>query len=644
VRRVPHREAIVRGDARGSLCRSSSATSRSSRATCSGCRSAARSLVAVVLAVRRGLSWRGLPFLLSVGAVAAGLVLVWSQRLRRGRRVRLLSVRREPARRKGPRLQRGRTGRGYTNFLWTVLVAAIAALTRISIPHVALVLDIASYLALVAVVHRLGRRLSPETVRTCPSRRSASRCRRPSRRTPRRDWRRLFAVVWIHAMLLAILAVPAREARRIAGFAASAAVLTRLDHGVFLVAGGVALVARNGGPRTLWKSPAARREVAAFLPARALPRGGARLAALVLRQPAPEHVLCEGGRGVAPGPGRGLRGHLPPRSPRVGLARVLRRVVDRARRRRPPSGSFAPTPRSRCPAWCLYVLKVGGDFMYGRFWLPVVPDAPARFGALRAPLRRSPLVSWPRFAAIFALGAALRGVPLIERRDEVAGIADESSFYRSRPRPARNRSRELPRGHALRIGAPRFAGITPPIATCCIGMVGYYSGLELIDTHGLTTSTSPTRSSGRARASPATRSWPRSGILVKRGVRLARYAPAEEWRTLTQPHLRRKGRHALVRPDLRSRPDASHRDRGAGDRLRRLSKRGSTTTSSSDLPEEGTEAGPPRPGLLRLVLLRVQRRSRTAAAPIAMAADETRPGCPRRLSGTCGTRRRRAPG
>src|SRR5204862_1931218 len=74
----------------------------------------------------------------------------------------------------------------------------------------------------------------------------------------------LFAVVWIHAMLLAILAVPGPRGAAIAGFAASAAVLTRLDHAVFLVAGGVALVARNGGPRTLWESPAARREVAAF--------------------------------------------------------------------------------------------------------------------------------------------------------------------------------------------------------------------------------------------------------------------------------------------------------------------------------------------------------------------------------------------
>src|SRR5436190_10766773 len=121
------------------------------------------SLVAVVLAVRRGLSWRGLPFLLSLVAVAAGLVLVWSQRSVVDDAFVSFRYAANLLDGKGLVYNAGERVEGYTNFLWTVLVAAIAALTRISIPHVALVLDLASYLALVAVVHRLGRRLSPET-------------------------------------------------------------------------------------------------------------------------------------------------------------------------------------------------------------------------------------------------------------------------------------------------------------------------------------------------------------------------------------------------------------------------------------------------------------------------------------------------
>src|SRR6185436_21185798 len=150
---------------------------------------------------------------------------------------------------------------GYTNFLWTVLVAAIAALTRISIPHVALILDVASYLALVAVVHRLGRRLSPD-LSYVPIAAICVAMQATVTAYATTGLEALFAVVWIHATLLAILAVPGPRGAAIAGLAASAAVLTRLDHAVFLVAGGVALVARNGGPRRLWKTPEARREVA----------------------------------------------------------------------------------------------------------------------------------------------------------------------------------------------------------------------------------------------------------------------------------------------------------------------------------------------------------------------------------------------
>jgi hypothetical protein len=137
--------------------------------------------------------------------------------------------------------------------------------------------------------------------------------------------------------------------------------------------------------------------------------------------------------------------------------------------------------------WLAYVVKVGGDFMIGRFLVVVMPllllgvergiHRWARHG------RRRP--SWRAIAATALVAASLHGAAMIAPDKQRWFMADERTYY-----PVR-RLFPVEVGHGAYSNGVAFrrafskATARPTIATSGVGMVGYYSRLPVVDIAGL---------------------------------------------------------------------------------------------------------------------------------------------------------------
>lgn len=140
-----------------------------------------------------------------------------------------------------------------------------------------------------------------------------------------------------------------------------------------------------------------------------------------------------------------------------------------------------------------YVLRVGGDFMYGRFLVPLVPLALllAELGA-RTGAAGLPAVGWrTRTLAASALTfLAFAAVPfdtVLQRPGEIRwSIADEPSFY-----PVAGWAHPEPQSRFTIVGQDlgrliRGRGVEPRLGLGSIGIAGFYSGLPVLDFMGLT--------------------------------------------------------------------------------------------------------------------------------------------------------------
>lgn len=132
--------------------------------------------------------------------------------------------------------------------------------------------------------------------------------------------------------------------------------------------------------------------------------------------------------------------------------------------------------------YLVYVAKVGGDYMYGRLLISVLPVTYA-CGALGAH-------ALPRRYQLPALWAfALAALPLspVPPRQVQLNMSDErthtplTSFSPIVVDSPMYRRAQLFRALFARDGAPK-----PVLADTEIGMLGYYSGLPIIDCYGLT--------------------------------------------------------------------------------------------------------------------------------------------------------------
>lgn len=200
----------------------------------------------------------------------------------------------------------------------------------------------------------------------------------------------------------------------------------------------------------------------------------------------------------------------------------------------------------------VYVIKVGGDFMYGRFYLVTLPLwlilAELGLGSLLAQgrLRRALGVS-----ALLGLSAV--GLPIVEGTSVRWWLAKEGDVY-----PIVRWWPELEVGHNHYVMGHLFRerftdrGLRPVLATSGIGMVGYYSGLEIVDILGLTDARVARRPLNKRRR-PGHEKRAKTKYLYKRGVLLLRSEEVhpERWREVTSVRLRRGKQEtwALMRYD-----------------------------------------------------------------------------------------------
>ena len=93
---------------------------------------------------------------------------------------------------------------------------------------------------------------------------------------------------------------------------------------------------------------------------------------------------------------------------------------------------------------------------------------------------------WVGVAAFVVLGATLRGGSLLGRGEVRWHLADENTVYRiDSVVPLKVDHHHFHNGH--RLGELRDStGLDLAVATSGIGMVGFYSGLEMVDLRGLT--------------------------------------------------------------------------------------------------------------------------------------------------------------
>lgn len=136
----------------------------------------------------------------------------------------------------------------------------------------------------------------------------------------------------------------------------------------------------------------------------------------------------------------------------------------------------------------LYVIRVGGDFMEFRFLLPTLYFVLLAWQVVCQPK----LDAGPRWAvAAWALPLALSWAPLawnptpVKSFEKKWHLAAEETYYQLKTGfPAEPLSDLATMGRQLEEQLVD-KGLTPRFALGCIGMVGYYSHLPLMDTFGL---------------------------------------------------------------------------------------------------------------------------------------------------------------
>lgn len=139
------------------------------------------------------------------------------------------------------------------------------------------------------------------------------------------------------------------------------------------------------------------------------------------------------------------------------------------------------------PIYLVYVAKIGGDFMLGRLLVPVLPVlfvlAECGLRELFASPRVMPrLVGVPALLLVFVAAVPVHVIKPFEKKWY---IADERTFYEMARDPLRPRSGYYHWAEDIQ----RYViarGVRPRVAFGSAGMLAYYTDLFTIDTFGLT--------------------------------------------------------------------------------------------------------------------------------------------------------------
>jgi hypothetical protein len=356
---------------------------------------------------------------------------------------------------------------GYTNFLWTILMAGAVAL-HLDPGQTSLALSLACFIGVLALILKMVRRLSPPGQPVYFS------------------WAALllganytfasYATSGLETMFATLLVTWALERAMekkylVSGLFGIGAVLAHPDHALFYAALGAVILF----------DPAHRKGLIRY----ALPFLFIYMPYFLLRwryygdifpntfyaKSADLFYFSQGFVYIAASLlGGGLWAALP-----LG-------VYEAFRRRDELLGRYLLTV---FPLYLFYVAKIGGDFMLGRLFCPLMP---VLFLACELGARRLIALSNFRRAAAGVLLSVLAALPvrILAPGEKRWQLADERTFYR------------LISFWPVRIDSDRFEwaeklnrnlvsrGLRPKIADGCMGIMGYYTNLPFIDNYGLT--------------------------------------------------------------------------------------------------------------------------------------------------------------
>jgi hypothetical protein len=354
---------------------------------------------------------------------------------------------------------------GYTDFLWTI-IAAVVIVFKGDPGKASIVINLASFVGIIFLVERLGRRLRAApvlvgiaTILVAANYTMAS-----------------FATACIETMFAAMLVLLALERVEAGhslagGIAGIAATLTHPDHGIFYAALAAALFFEKSR----------RKELIVYL----IPFFALFVPYFIWRW--------------------SYYGDLMPNTfytksaDKVyfeqGIKYLLITIVGGGFWLSLPLGALGAFHTRKTligryalfilPVYLTYVAKVGGDFMLGRFFVPAIPiwllmvDAGYRWLMSRN--------HW-RFAMCLLLPTTAIGLPIaaVKPWDIFEGVADERTFggLSSFSSMEANAFGYMA-GHKFYEQLTAH-GHTPKVAIWCIGMGGYYAKLPIFDLRGLT--------------------------------------------------------------------------------------------------------------------------------------------------------------
>jgi arabinofuranosyltransferase len=353
---------------------------------------------------------------------------------------------------------------GYTDFLWTVIAALVIRLKG-DPGQVTIIINLLSFVGLILLVERLGRRLcaAPVVIGVAALLIAANYTMAS------------FATACIETMFAAMLVTLALERvdsghALAGGVAGVAAAMTHPDHGIFYAALALALLMDRTRRRDLLYF--ALPFVVIFVPyfvwrwryyGDLMPNTFyAKSADRVYFEQGIKYLLV-----TVVGAGFWLSAPLG--------------VLGAYRARRSLIGRYAII---LIPLYLVYVAKVGGDFMLGRFFVPAIPvwlllvDAGYRWLISRNHWRTAITLLLP------ATGIALP-ISVVKSGELYHGIADERSWVNVKSFATMEVNAF---GYVLgRTLHDQFVarGHTPRMAIWCIGMAGYYSKLPIFDMRGL---------------------------------------------------------------------------------------------------------------------------------------------------------------
>jgi hypothetical protein len=395
---------------------------------------------------------------------------------------------------------------GYTDTLWVLLTAALSGLTGIELPLAALALNLVAFIGNLVVAAQLSRRLQGEAGPRPPVAALLLATHLPFLSHATTGLETGLTALFIQLGALALLREP-RPGDDGAGLALQAsgwwiaAALTRPDAALFWFAGALALVR-------------GRRQALGYL----LPGLGYGLVLLAklayYGDIVPNTAYAKSANLAYFSQGFVYLGEF-----WLGSQGWLLLLLGLAWLRAPEASPGARRLRLFCllvvPAQLFYVTRLGGDFMAGRFFIVLVPlllvSAERLLWTQARPGRRALIGG--------LLAATALSGPLIPDGKVQGWIANETTIYPLTALSPVTIDHSYFRMSQFLRETLTDRGIRPTLATGTIGMLGYYSGLPLIDLHGLT-DRHIARLPLQARGHPGHEKWPNYGYLRERRVNL----------------------------------------------------------------------------------------------------------------------------